>query len=272
MEARAGAAADADAAILRLSRGCVHIQGATLLQEIDFALVPRTVTGLIGPNGAGKSTLLRVLARQQPPSSGEIRLDGRPYASFRAREFARRVAYLPQSIPAAPGLTVAELVRLGRFPWHGPLGRFAMRDRAAVERALAATGMDAHAPRYADTLSGGERQRCWIAMLLAQEAEILLMDEPVAALDVRHQIETMELVRRIARERDVSILVVLHDVNLAARYCDQVTALKSGRTAWSGTARALMDPGVLTDIYGTPIAILPSPDAGIPFAVAMPAS
>lgn len=255
--------------IVRLREGIVRIDRTTLIHKIDLALVPGKVTGLLGPNGAGKSTLLRVLARQQPLSSGELMLDELPYASFTSRRFSRRIAYLPQSIPASPGMTVDELACLGRFPWHGPLGKFTPRDRAAVDDALAITGMSGFAERITDSLSGGERQRCWIAMLLAQEAAVLLLDEPVSALDARHQIETMELIGQIARSKNVSILVTLHDVNLAARYCDRVVALKSGRTVWEGPAEAFMDAGILEGVYDTPMSVLDAPGTGGRFAVTM---
>lgn len=245
-----------------LRRGAVRVDGVNLIEGVDFSLMPGAVTGLIGPNGAGKSTLLKVLACQQALSAGELFLGDQPYSALKYRLFAQRVAYLPQGIPSAPGLTVDELVCLGRYPWHGALGRFSNEDRAAVNAALALTGTGPLAQRFVDSLSGGERQRCWLAMLLAQEASVLLLDEPVSALDARYQIETMELVRRIAQDRKVSILVVLHDVNLAARYCDRITALKAGRVAWEGPADRLMDTRVLEDIYDTPMALLAAPEFG----------
>lgn len=256
------------APILHLHRGTVTIGPARLLDEVNLQLAPGTVTGLIGSNGAGKSTLLKVLARQQVLSSGEYLLAGQPGSALGSREFSQRVAYLPQSIPATHGLTVDELVCMGRYPWHGALGRFTTRDRTAVDQALATTRTYAFADRLTDTLSGGERQRCWIAMLLAQEAGVLLLDEPVSALDVRYQIETMDLVRRVSRERGIAILIILHDINLAARYCDEVMALKSGRMAWQGPARNLVDVEVLESIYETPMTVVSAAEAGQIFAFA----
>ena len=239
----------ADGAAVEIKAASVSIGDVNLLNNIDIRLAPLCVTGLIGPNGAGKSTLAKVVARQLSLSSGECRLDEKPYDAFGARDFARRIAYLPQSIPVATGLTVHELVRTGRYPWHGALGQFSADDRAAVDEALAITGMDQLADRSTDTLSGGERQRCWIAMLLAQQANVLILDEPISALDIRFQIETMNLVRSISRMRAVSILIILHDINLAARYCDEIVALKEGRIAWRGPAASLIDPAVLEPIY-----------------------
>lgn len=255
---------------IRLRQGTVSIGGARLVDGVDFALVPRSVTGLIGPNGAGKSTLLKVLARQQALSSGELFIDDLSYASLGSRSFAQRVAYLPQAIPATPGMTVDELVRMGRYPWHGPLGRFTDKDRSVVEEAMAMTDTAWLSKRFTDALSGGERQRCWIAMLLAQEADVLLLDEPVSALDMRHQIGTMELIRRIAHDRQIAILVVLHDVNLAAHCCDRVAALKAGRIAWEGAADRLMDERVLEDIYDTRMMLLATPDGARRFAFTRP--
>ena len=268
LSGRTDALAAGDTPPLVLNAGSVTIGPARLLSDVNLRLAPRTVTGLIGPNGAGKSTLAKVLARQQALSSGACLLDGQPYADFSAREFARRVAYLAQSIPPSSGLTVDELVCMGRYPWHGALGKFTPEDREAVNQAQAVTGTDMLADRFVDTLSGGEQQRCWIAMLLAQQAKTLLLDEPVSALDMRYQIETMDLVRRISRVRDISVLVILHDVNLTARYCDEVVALKAGRVAWRGAARALHDTGVLEAIYDTPMLVISPPGEDQSFAFA----
>lgn len=257
-----------EAVELQLLGGVIAIGAQRLVDDVSINLSARSVTGLIGPNGAGKSTLARALARQQPLTSGACAIGGRPYAALSSREFSRRIAYLPQAIPPTNGLTVAELVRMGRYPWHGALGRFTPADGAAVDEALAITGTDVFADRLTDTLSGGERQRCWIAMLLAQQASVLILDEPVSALDMKHQLETLNLLHRISRLRGVSVLVILHDVNLAARYCDQVVALKAGRVAWQGSAPDLIDAAILEVIYDTPMAIVKAPDTGEAYAFA----
>lgn len=251
---------------IRLRGGTVRMGHAILIDGVDFNLSPHAVTGLVGPNGAGKSTLMKVLARQQALTAGELLLGDRPYSTFAARPFAQRVAYLPQSLPITPGMTVDELVCMGRYPWHGALGRFTPSDRDRVDWALALTGVASLSHRLTDQLSGGERQRCWIAMLLAQEADVLLLDEPVSALDLRYQIEIMELVRRIAQDQGVSVLVVLHDVNLAAHYCDQVAALKSGRILWKGPAEQLMDVQILEAVYETPMSLLSTTEGDRQFA------
>jgi iron-chelate-transporting ATPase len=209
---------DAAPAMFELSQAAFSVADRTLLQPLDLTLAPHRVTGLIGHNGSGKSTLLKILARQQPPSAGSVRFEGRPLRDWADRAFARRVAYLPQQTPPASGLLVRELVALGRYPWHGALGHFGRADREKVVEAMSLTGVAVIADRLVDTLSGGERQRVWFAMMVAQDAECLLLDEPISALDVAHQVEVLSLVRQLCRTRGLGVVVVLHDVNMAARF------------------------------------------------------
>jgi len=248
--------------LFELRRVGFGVEGRALVTDLDLALRPGRIYGLIGPNGSGKSTLVKMLARQQRPSEGEIRFEGRPLASWGARDFARRLAYMPQFTPPADGMTVRELVALGRYPWHGALGRITAADRARVEEALRATGLQSFATRLVDSLSGGERQRAWLAMMLAQDARCLLLDEPTSALDVAHQVEVLALVRRLARDAGISVLLVLHDVNMAARYCDEILALDAGRLAARGTPAEIMRPEVLSAIYGLPMGIVIEPAGG----------
>lgn len=233
----------------------------TLLHPLDLRIEHGRMIGLIGHNGSGKSTLLKLLARQLQPSAGQLRLDGRPLAQWKDRDFARQVAYLPQQLPAADGLTVRELVAFGRYPWHGALGRFGSEDREQVERALALTHTEAFAERMVDRLSGGERQRVWLAMLLAQNSRYLLLDEPTSALDIAHQVEVLALVHELSQRLDLGVLVVLHDINMAARYCDQLIALHGGRLLVQGTPAELMNSSTLEAIYGVPMAVLPHPSS-----------
>jgi ferric hydroxamate transport system ATP-binding protein len=238
------------------------VEARVLLHPLSLDLPARRVVGLIGHNGSGKSTLLKLLARQQLPTTGHLRFEGRPLAGWGDRDFARRLAYLPQDVPAAPGLLVRELVALGRYPWHGALGRFSAADRASVAEALALTGMEPLADRLVDTLSGGERQRAWLAMLVAQQAECLLLDEPIAALDIAHQIEVLSLIHQLARQRGLGVLIVLHDINMAARFCDEIIALKAGQVTVRGSAESIMQPEILRDIYGVSMAIVQDPASG----------
>lgn len=265
--ARGRAAADAAcgtdmAPFFALERVSFDAGGRTLLHPVDLTLVRGSVVGLLGHNGSGKSTLLKLLARQQPPSAGTIRLQDRPLDAWTSRAFARAVAYLPQHLPATDGLTVRELVALGRYPWHGALGRFGDDDRAMVDDALRATDVTALAERSADSLSGGERQRAWLAMLVAQHSDCLLLDEPISALDVRHQIEVLALVRSLALARGLCVVVVLHDVNLAARCCDRLVALRQGRIIVEGTPAEFMRDDVLTDVYDIRMGTVAHPVGG----------
>ncbi|MCE4222462.1 ATP-binding cassette domain-containing protein [Methylobacterium sp. C25] len=244
------------------------VEGRTLLQPVSATLERGRVYGLIGHNGSGKSTLLKLLARQQDPSGGTIHFEDKPLNSWNRREFARKVAYLPQQPPAATGLTVRELVGLGRYPWHGALGRFGEADRAKVEEAMRLTEVEPFADRLVDSLSGGERQRVWLAMLVAQDASCMLLDEPTSALDIGHQLQVLRLVRRLA-ERGPSVVVVLHDVNMAARFCDELIALHTGRLIRRGPCAELMTEEALRAIYDVPMAVLRHPENGQPVSVAL---
>lgn len=248
------------APLFELDRVSFAVPQRTLLQPLTLTLPARSVVGLIGHNGSGKSTLLKLLARQQPASSGTIHFEGRSLKNWSDRDYARKVAYLPQQTPPATGMLVKELVALGRYPWHGALGRFGEIDRDKVAEALKLTDIELFADRLVDTLSGGERQRVWIAMLIAQDAECLLLDEPISALDVAHQVEVLSLVQQLARERNLGIVVVLHDVNMAARFCDEIIALHSGKLIARGTPDKIMTPQELETIYGIPMGVMPSPD------------
>lgn len=242
------------------------VPGRQILDGIDFTIGEGEVAALVGHNGSGKSTLIKLLARQLLPSSGSIAFEGRPADAFAAREFARKVAYLPQDLSTATGMTVRELVACGRYPWHGALGRFTDEDGSKVEEAIEQTHLGALAGRMVETLSGGERQRAWIAMLLAQDARCLLLDEPISALDIIHQIEVLDLVRRLAHERSLTVAVVLHDINMAARFCDRIHALKAGRIVAAGTPAEMMTAETLLEIYGLDMKVMPHPTRNLPLA------
>lgn len=245
--------------LFALERVSFSISGRTILEPLTMMLPATRVVGLIGHNGSGKSTLVKILARQQPPTSGVVRFEGRPLPEWGDRPFARRLAYLPQQTPRASGMLVRELVALGRYPWHGALGHFGRVDRAKVDEAMALTGVAGMADRLVDTLSGGERQRVWFAMLVAQDVACLLLDEPISALDVAHQIEVLSLVQRLRRTKGLGVVVVLHDVNIAARFCDEIIALHSGRLIARGTPDEIMTPDQLRNIYGIAMDVLRDP-------------
>lgn len=238
----------------------VRVGTTPILNDVSLGFAEGEVTALLGHNGSGKSTLLKVLARQIAPSSGQVSLQAQDFNHIGARAFARIVGYLPQHPPATDGLTVRELAALGRYPWRGPLGRYAREDHELVVQAIAATDLTDFQHRSVDTLSGGERQRAWIAMLLAQQTRCLLLDEPISALDVRHQVETLRLIHRLARERELTVILVLHDVDLAARFCDRLVALRrgdqGGELIADGAPAQMMNSETLAAIYGIPMGVL----------------
>lgn len=245
------------------ARGISRVHdGRTVLSLDRLALGGDGVTALLGHNGSGKSTLMQIIARQDRPDTGDITLEGAPLRALSTRQLARRVAYLPQRLPPVPGLTVRELVRLGRFPWRGALGRWRAGDHRAVNEAMEMTDVTGMSGLMADDASGGERQRAWIAMLLAQDAPLLLLDEPTAALDLAHAYEVMALLRRLARDAGRRVIVVLHDVNLAARHADRIVALKQGRLTYDGPPADFLTEPVLRDLYGLDMALLPGPSGG----------
>jgi len=254
----------AEEATFTLKNASFEVPGRTLLQPLSLTFPPGKVTGLIGHNGSGKSTLLKMLGRHHAASSGEVLLNQRPVGRWNSKAFARQVAYLPQQLPAAEGMTVRELVAIGRYPWHGALGRFGQEDRDRVEDAIAQVGLNAFAGRLVDSLSGGERQRAWLAMMVAQNSRCLLLDEPTSALDIAHQVEVLALIKALSQQRGLTVIAVLHDINMAARYCDHLVALRQGAMIAEGDAEAIMQPEVLGAIYGIPMGILPHPQGGAP--------
>lgn len=254
----------AEEATFTLKNASFEVPGRTLLQPLSLTFPPGRVTGLIGHNGSGKSTLLKMLGRHHAASSGEVLLNQQPVGRWNSKAFARQVAYLPQQLPAAEGMTVRELVAIGRYPWHGALGRFGQEDRDRVEDAIAQVGLNAFAGRLVDSLSGGERQRAWLAMMVAQNSRCLLLDEPTSALDIAHQVEVLALIKALSQQRGLTVIAVLHDINMAARYCDHLVALRQGAMIAAGDAEAIMQPEVLGAIYGIPMGILPHPQGGAP--------
>ena len=256
-----------DDLLFELENVSFSVPGRILIEPLTLRLPHRRMVGLIGHNGSGKSTLLKLLARQQPALSGSIRFEGKALSEWDDRPFARRVAYLPQQTPPASGMLVKELVALGRYPWHGALGRFGKVDSAKVDEAMVVTDVTGMADRLVDTLSGGERQRVWLAMLVAQETQCLLLDEPISALDIAHQVEVLTLVHRLSNEKGLGVVLVLHDVNMAARFCDEIVALHSGRMIARGLPASIMTPDALKRIYGIDMAVMMHPATGHPVAV-----
>ncbi|SIO44322.1 ATP-binding cassette domain-containing protein [Paraburkholderia phenazinium] len=239
-----------------------------LLQSISLDIAPGQVVGLIGHNGSGKTSLMRLLARLHQPTRGSIHFDGAPLASWPHRRFAQQVAHLPQYTPSTDGLLVRELVALGRYPWHGALGRVTADDRERVEEAMAWTDVARYADRAVDNLSGGERQRVWLAMLIAQNSRCVLLDEPTSALDISHQIEVLGLIRSLCEKRGMTAIVVLHDVNMATRFCNELISLRGGKVLMQASPAEIMRPDSLEAIYGVPMGVLTDPQTG--YAIGFP--
>ena len=223
--------------------------GGFTLADVSFAIAAGEIFGVIGPNSAGKTTLLRLLTRVVTPERGEVRLEGRPLARLAHAELARRVAVVPQDAPRPFPFSVEQLVLMGRYP-HGP-GRFfeSDEDRALARAAMAATGVLELAALPLEQLSGGERQRAMLARALAQQPTLLVLDEPTAHLDLRYQAETAALLRRLNRERDMTILLVSHDLNLAAELCDRPLLLRAGEVARVGTPVEVLEQGLLESVF-----------------------
>ncbi|GAA2814636.1 ABC transporter ATP-binding protein [Crossiella cryophila] len=221
-----------------------------VLSTVDIRVAAGEWLALVGRNGCGKSTLLRVLAGLHPPDQGTVTLGADELNSLSRREIARRIAVLPQAMPAVPGLTVRQLVRQGRYAVRGPLGMLRAGDDEPVRRALAETGVAEYADAAVDRLSGGERQRVRLALALAQDAPVLLLDEPTTYLDVRHQLEVLELVARLRAERGLTVVTVLHDLAQAARFADRVLALRDGVVHADGPAAEVVDADLLAGVFG----------------------
>ncbi|MCZ7413687.1 MULTISPECIES: ABC transporter ATP-binding protein [unclassified Streptomyces] len=238
-----------------------------VVHDLSLDIPDGTVTAVIGPNGCGKSTLLRAFGRLMKPRSGRVLLDGTPVHAMPTRRVASLVGLLPQTPQAPEGLSVADLVARGRHPHQSWYRRWSSEDEHAVEHALRATGTLDLAERTLDELSGGQRQRAWIAMALAQETELLLLDEPTNHLDLAHQIEVLDLVRELHRDTGRTVVLVLHDLSLAARYADRLVAMKDGRVAALGEPGEVLTEKLLADVFGLRARIRTDDETGAPLVV-----
>ncbi len=218
-------------------------------------------TVILGHNGSGKSSLVTSLMGLQR-CEGQIALGGQPLNRFSARKLAQVIAYMPQEIRSAQGLTVRELVELGRFAWRGNLGRLSAEDHALVGDAIACVDLIGFADHMVDQMSGGERQRAWLAMLLAQQGQMLILDEPVSALDVHQQQSMLGLLRQINHQDGRGVVTILHDLNLAARFADRIIVLKSGKIAFDDVPEHLMDPSKIQDLFNIHASVIPHPETG----------
>ncbi|MEV4925182.1 ABC transporter ATP-binding protein [Streptomyces roseoverticillatus] len=248
----------------RLSLGYA---GRTVVDGVDLAVPAGAVTAVVGPNACGKSTLLRGLARLLAPSAGTVTLDGADIHRMPARALARRLGLLPQQAVAPEGVTVEGLVRLGRYPHQRMLSPWSRADQAAVEEALARTGTDALRDRPVDQLSGGQRQRAWIALALAQDTPLLLLDEPTTFLDLRHQLDVLDLVDELNTEAGRTVVMVLHDLGQAARYADHLVVMCDGSPAAAGPPADVLTAGLVEKVFQVECRVVPDPETGTPLIV-----
>ncbi len=239
----------------------------TVVDGLDLTVPPGRITAVVGANACGKSTLLRSMSRLLAPRGGQVLLDGREVHRTPAKELARTLGLLPQSPLAPEGITVADLVGRGRHPHQRVLSRWSREDDRAVAAALEATGTVELAERPVDELSGGQRQRVWIAMVLAQETDLLLLDEPTTFLDVSHQVEVLDLLTDLNRDRGTTIVMVLHDLNLAARYADHLVAMAGGRVLAAGDPSDVLTPETVQAVFGLESVVIPDPTSGAPLVL-----
>lgn len=236
----------------------------TVVEHLDLEVLDGAVTAIVGPNGCGKSTLLRGLARLLPAQAGRVLLDGQALSSIPTKQVARQIGLLPQAPVAPEGLTVAELIAHGRHPHQGLLRRASREDDAVVAEAMELTDTLGLAERVVEELSGGQRQRVWIALALAQRPSILLLDEPTSFLDIAHQIEVLDLVRSLNAGRGTTVVMVLHDLAMAARYSDHLVAMREGRIVAQGPPLEVVTEELVREVFDVRCRILPDPDTGTP--------
>ncbi len=248
--------------VLAIEDVSVSIANRRIVKRVSFHVEQGERLTIIGPNGAGKTTLLRCLGRLLLPDSGRVLLHGKPLSGYGHRALARQLCYVPQAQECALPYTVYEFLLMARYPHLGPFSTLGRSDHAAVKRALAQTDMAAFGGRMLDTLSGGERQKVFIAAALAQEAPLLLLDEPTAFLDYRHQVEVAELLLQLQREEGKTVVCVTHDLNCGVYWSDRVLALKQGEGMYFGGAEGLYARETLLSIYDTPFDVLPHAQGG----------
>jgi len=239
----------------------------TIIHDLSMSVPLGQITALVGRNGCGKSTLLKSLARLLPPSAGHVYLDGKLIHTLPTKDVAKQLAILPQSPVAPDGLTVEGLVRLGRYPHQNLFGRRSDEDDRMVEWSLAATGLLEFRERALTALSGGQRQRAWIAMALAQGTDLLLLDEPTTYLDMAHQLEVLELLEELNRTQGKTVVMVVHDLNHAARYAHHMMAIHEGRLVTEGSPQEILTPELLLDVFGVKAHIYSEAGTGVPIVV-----
>lgn len=252
---------------LRADRLSIGYEQTMVVVDLSVDVLDGRITAIVGPNACGKSTLLRGLARLLKPSGGQVILDGQDISTLHTKEVARRLGLLPQTSIAPEGITVADLVSRGRFPHQKVFRQWSPADAEAVADAMGSTGVTELAGRLVDELSGGQRQRVWVAMALAQQTPMLLLDEPTTYLDIAHQVELLDLFTMLNREQDRTVVIVLHDLNHACRYADQIIAMKAGRIVAQGDPRQVVTENLVEAVYGLGCQIIDDPQTGTPLVV-----
>lgn len=258
---------ETNSARLRADRVRLGYHGRTISDQLSMEIPDGEFTVIIGPNACGKSTLLRALARLLAPESGAVLLDGKAITAYPAKEVARRVGLLPQTSTAPDGIRVADLVARGRYPHQSLLRQWSKADEDAVAAAMAATGVTELSARQVDELSGGQRQRVWIAMVLAQDTPIVLLDEPTTYLDIAHQIQLLDLCRRLNRESGRTVVAVLHDLNHAFRYADHLIAMRDGRVVAAGPPGRIVTADLVHEVFSLGCRIIDDPETGAPLVI-----
>jgi iron complex transport system ATP-binding protein len=242
-------------------------EGVSVVRNLDLGIPAGKITVLVGANGCGKSTLLRGLARLLKPKSGMVYLDGKEIVRLKSKTVAKKLGMLTQSPIAPEGLTVRDLVTMGRYPYQNWLQQWSKEDEQKVAEALEITAMRKLADRALDKLSGGQRQRAWIAMILAQDTDILLLDEPTTFLDLSHQVELLDLLQELHESKGKTIVMVLHDLNLACRYADYLVAVHQGKVYATGTPERVMTEEMVQEVFGLECRIVSDPLANTPMCI-----
>lgn len=253
----------------RLRGECLYAgyDAQIVLNGVDITVEEGKLTVLLGPNGSGKSTLLKTLARTLSPSAGQVYLDGKDIHRSNTREVAKRLGILPQGPVAPEGLSVKQLVGMGRFPHQGLWKKNVKQDADAIREAMAYADVTSFSERNMDALSGGQRQRCWIAMVLAQQTDLILLDEPTTFLDLKVQVDMLELLSRLAHEKGRTLLLVLHDLNLAAAYADHLVMMRDGQIITSGAPKEVFTAPHLKRVFDLDAHVIHDPESGSPICV-----
>ena len=252
---------------IRIENLTVAYENNTIIKDMNLSLPKGKINIIIGGNGCGKSTLLKTIARINKPVSGDIFINGKNIKKVKEKEIAKEVAFLPQGPTCPSGLTVRQLVAFGRFPHQKMMGGLNSHDQEVIDWAIKETGLSDFADREVDCLSGGQRQRAWIAMTLAQETEIIMLDEPTTYLDLSYQLEVLEILERLNKEKQITVIIVLHEINNAFRFADHIVGLKSGQIICEGKPLDVITKETLKTIYGIEADLIKSETGDYPICV-----